>query len=147
MKNSYHMPCNIAQTLNIIGDKWSLLILYQLLTGHNTYGDILEQLDGIPTNLLSERLKTLEREGLLVSSLYQEHPPRYWYALTVAGLDLSDVFNGLVIWGEKHLKPCYRQLVHSQCGHGIIHSYYCPTCHMAVDKSEIIAAEVSYSDL
>ncbi|MDF2474251.1 MAG: hypothetical protein K0R21_2033, partial [Anaerocolumna sp.] len=60
MKNQYNLPCNIAQTLNIIGDKWTLLILRQLTTRHNTYKEIQEDLEGIPSNLLSERLKSLE---------------------------------------------------------------------------------------
>ena len=57
MKSSYNLPCNIAQTLNIIGDKWSLLIIHELAIGHNTYKEIQTGLTGIPTNLLSTRLK------------------------------------------------------------------------------------------
>ena len=53
MKSSYNLPCNIAQTLNIIGDKWSLLIIHELAIGHNTYKEIQTGLTGIPTNLLS----------------------------------------------------------------------------------------------
>ena len=63
MKNQYKYDCNIAQTLNIIGDKWSLLILHELSIGHNTYKAIQEGLEGIPTNLLSNRLKELEEDG------------------------------------------------------------------------------------
>ena len=55
MKSSYNLPCNIAQTLNIIGDKWSLLIIHELAIGHNTYKEIQNGLTGIPTNLLSTR--------------------------------------------------------------------------------------------
>lgn len=138
MKNQYNMPCNIAQTLNIIGDKWTLLILRQLMLGHNTYKDIIENLEGIPSNLLSDRLKCLETDELISSELYQYHPPRYRYSLTDSGMDLSDIFNSIILWGEKNLKRCHKKLVHSECGGGVVLQYYCPTCKKTVDKSEMI---------
>ena len=61
MKNQYNLPCNIAQTLNIIGDKWTLLILCQIFKGNDTFNALLENLEGISTNLLSNRLKALEK--------------------------------------------------------------------------------------
>lgn len=141
MKNQYQLPCNIAQTLNLIGDKWSLLILHRLLMGCGTYKELQESLEGIPTNLLSERLKTLEGDGLLQSRLYQEHPPRYQYELTPPGEDLSDVFNSLILWGEKHLHTCYKQLVHQPCGHRVIHQYYCAHCGKAVSAGDLALQE------
>ena len=97
MKNLYDLPCNIAQTLNIIGDKWTLLILRQIMIGHDTYSEILQNLEGIPTNLLSDRLKSLAEDELISSELYQEHPPRYRYILTKGGMDLNDVFNSIIL--------------------------------------------------
>jgi len=141
MKNLYNLPCNIAQTLNIIGDKWTLLILRQLMLGHVTYRQIQENLEGIPSNLLSERLKSLENDELITLSLYQDHPPRYRYALTKSGEDLSDVFNSIILWGEKNLQKCNRQLIHTDCGHGVEIKYYCPTCGKLVDKSNISVSE------
>lgn len=143
MKNSYQLPCNIAQTLNRIGDKWSLLILHRLMIGCGTYKELQDSLEGIPTNLLSERLKALEADGLLKSSLYQEHPPRYQYELTPCGEDLNDVFNSLILWGEKHLNICYKQLVHAPCGHRIVHQYYCPHCGEPVESNELALQEPS----
>lgn len=137
MKNQYNIPCNIAQTLNLIGDKWTLLILRQIMNGHITYKEIQDHLEGIPSNLLSERLKCLEADELIVAELYQAHPPRYGYTLTESGLDLSDIFNSIIIWGEKHLQKCYKQLSHKECGHKIEQHYYCPSCNKEVDKSEI----------
>lgn len=137
MKNLYDMPCNIAQTLNIIGDKWSLLILHEMAMGHHTYAEIRKGLDGIPTNLLSGRLKSLEADGLITSTLYVEHPPRYQYQLTEAGQDLEDVLNCLVLWGEKHLSTCYKKLSHNVCGEPVEIRYFCPKCGKAVEKSEL----------
>lgn len=137
MKNLYNLPCNVAQTLNIIGDKWTLLILRQIMIGHKTYKEMQEGLDGIPTNLLSERLKCLETDGLITTQLYQNHPPRYEYLLTDSGKDLSDIFYSLIMWGEKHLKVCYKQLTHSECGHKIEHQYLCPHCNKTIKGDEI----------
>ena len=137
MKFQYNMSCNIAQTLNIIGDKWSLLILHQLLSGRETYKEIQDRLEGIPTNLLSERLKALETDELIVRDLYQSHPPRYKYILTEKGYDLVDVFNSLILWGEKHLNKCYKKLVHTKCNEKVEHKYYCPNCDSYVEASEL----------
>lgn len=137
MKNQYNLPCNIAQTLNLIGDKWTLLILHQLMIGHRTYKEMQERLEGIPSNLLSERLKCLEADGLITAELYQNHPPRNQYLLTESGLDLGDIFNSLIIWGDKHLSVCYKQINHTECGHKIEHQYYCPQCQRVVEKEEL----------
>ena len=146
MKNAYSLPCNIAQTLNLIGDRWSLLILHRLLIGRGTYKELLESLDGIPSNLLSERLKSLEADGLVRSELYCDHPPRYRYFLSESGDDLEDVFNALVLWGEKHLTTCYKRLVHDQCGHRVEHRYYCPHCERTVETKELGVREPSDGD-
>ena len=137
MKNTYSLPCNIAQTLNLIGDRWSLLILHRLLNGNGTYKELQDSLTGIPSNLLSERLKTLEADGLVKSELYREHPPRYRYMLTQSGSELDDVFNAIVIWGQKNLKTCYKRLVHDECGGDIEHRYYCPKCNKTITSNEL----------
>lgn len=137
MKNQYNLPCNIAQSLNVIGDKWTLLILRQLMLGHDTYKEILENLEGIPSNLLSDRLKCLETEGLLTASLYQPHPPRYRYLLTDSGKGLEDVFNSIILWGSKNLKVCPKYLAHAKCGHSIELQYYCPHCGKVITKEDI----------
>ena len=137
MKNHYNFPCNIAQTLNIIGDKWTMLILRQLANGYDTFNSLLERLEGIPSNLLSNRLKSLEEDELIVPILYQEHPPRYRYVLTESGKDLDDLFNCIILWGQKHLKKCSKKLVHADCKHVIELQYYCPYCKKNIDKSQI----------
>lgn len=137
MKNLYNLPCNIAQTLNVIGDKWTLLILRQLMIGHKTYKEIQEGLEGIPSNLLSGRLKSLEGDKLITAELYQNHPPRYQYLLTESGVDLADIFYSLLIWGEKHVNNCDKQVTHTKCGHKVEHFYYCPECNKEVGKKEV----------
>lgn len=112
MQKRYHLPCNIAQSLNLIGDRWSMLLLHAVLAGCHTYGELQEELEGIPTNLLSQRLRELVEEGLLTSKLYSEHPPRYRYDLTEAGRALRDVFNVIVLWGDRYLPTSYKCLRH-----------------------------------
>lgn len=133
----YNLQCNIAQTLNIIGDRWSLLMLHQMFLGRDTFKEIQDNLEGIPTNLLSERLKTLEADELIERYIYQSHPPRYKYVLTEKGYDLEDVFNSLILWGQKHLNKCYKKLVHENCNSIIEHRYYCPKCLRNVSVNEL----------
>ena len=145
MKNLYDLPCNIAQTLNIIGDKWTLLILRQLMMGHDTYSALQRHLEGIPSNLLSDRLKCLMEDELIDSQLYQAHPPRYRYMLTKSGSDLSDVFNSIILWGERNLKECHKQLTHSECGHKIELTYYCPNCDTTIRREDVYISEPDYT--
>lgn len=137
MKNLYDLPCNIAQTLNVIGDKWTLLILRQIMMEHDTYTEIQQNLEGIPTNLLSDRLKSLVEDELISPELYQAHPPRYRYLLTKSGMDLTDVFNSIILWGERNLKKCHKKLTHSECGHKIEMAYYCPGCDENISRDDI----------
>lgn len=141
MKNPYQLPCNVAQSLNLLGDRWTLLILYAVMHGNDTYKQLQMALPGIASNLLSERLKSLEEDGLIKSKLYQEHPPRYCYSLTEAGKDLHLVFHSIMLWGEKHLTTCYKQLVHSECGHSVRLKYYCETCGREVSREELEVTE------
>ena len=95
--------CAVACTLDLVGDKWSLLVIRDLLHGKRTYGDILQSPEGIPTNILADRLQRLEAAGIIESSPYQERPVRYAYTLTPKGRDLGDVLGALVRWGRKHI--------------------------------------------
>ncbi|MBO8172062.1 MAG: helix-turn-helix transcriptional regulator [Bacillaceae bacterium] len=138
MKERYPFPCNIAQTLNIIGDRWTLLIIHEILTGHTTFNEIKKSLDGLSSNLLSDRLKYLEENGIITSCLYSDHPPRYKYELTESGKDLEDVFHAIILWGRHHLKKCYKKMVHEACQHEIEIAYYCPHCQKNVDDMAVV---------
>jgi DNA-binding HxlR family transcriptional regulator len=95
--------CPVAGTLDLIGDKWSLLVVRDLLHGKRTYGEILESPEGIPTNILADRLRRLEEAGLIRSAPYQDRPVRYAYELSDKGRDLGDVMLALVRWGKRHI--------------------------------------------
>jgi DNA-binding HxlR family transcriptional regulator len=95
--------CAIANTLDLVGDKWSLLVIRDMLHGKKTYGELLDSPEGIPTNILADRLKRLEEAGLIVSSAYQERPVRYAYTLSDKGEALGDILLALVRWGKTHI--------------------------------------------
>jgi DNA-binding HxlR family transcriptional regulator len=95
--------CAIANSLDIVGDKWSLLVVRDLLHGRHTYGELVNSPEGIPTNILAERLKRLEAAGILVGTPYQERPVRYRYTLTPKGKDLGQVLLAFVRWGKQYI--------------------------------------------
>jgi DNA-binding HxlR family transcriptional regulator len=111
MKTRYDLPCNIAQTLNILGDRWTLLIIHEMLIGEKNFNDIKLKLPGLSANVLSNRLKELEEVGIVQSELYVIHPPRYRYTLTEKGTSLNHVFNTMIIWAAEHLDPCFKEIV------------------------------------
>ena len=96
-------PCAVANSLDILGDKWSLLVVRDLLHGKQTYGELLKSPEGIPTNILADRLKRLEAAGIVVSAPYQERPVRLAYTLTPKGRALGDVLLAFVRWGKQHI--------------------------------------------
>jgi DNA-binding HxlR family transcriptional regulator len=96
-------PCAIANSLDILGDKWSLLVVRDLLHGKRTYGELAHSPEGVPTNILAERLKRLEGAGIVTSTPYQERPVRYAYRLTPMGSALGEVLLAFVRWGKQHI--------------------------------------------
>jgi DNA-binding HxlR family transcriptional regulator len=96
-------PCPIANTLDLVGDKWSLLVVRDLLRGKQTYSELLASPERIPTNLLAERLQRLERAGLISSSAYQQRPVRYAYVLTHKGKALGEILKAYVAWGKRYI--------------------------------------------
>ena len=96
-------PCPVANTLDLVGDKWSLLIIRDMRHGKRTYGELAQSPEGIPTNILADRLCRLEDAGIIESAAYQERPVRYAYTLTDKGNDLGELLGALVRWGKKHI--------------------------------------------
>src|SRR4051812_27077334 len=95
--------CAVANTLDIVGDKWTLLVIRDMFHGRHTYGELLDSPERIPTNILADRLKKLEAAGLVASSAYQDRPTRYAYRLTGKGEALSEMLLAIVRWGLEHV--------------------------------------------
>ena len=96
-------PCAVASTLDIVGDKWSLLVVRDLLSGKTTYGELAASLERIPTNILAERLRRLEENGIIEKTAYQQRPVRFAYTLTAKGRELGDVLLAFVRWGRRNI--------------------------------------------
>jgi DNA-binding HxlR family transcriptional regulator len=117
-KKSLDRNCPVARSLDIVGERWTLLIVRDLLSGPTRFQDLFESLSGIAPNVLSDRLKTLESHGLVKRSFYSDHPPRAEYSLTEKGLELGVVVLALGRWGVRHLDvKSPRTLQHDEC-HG-----------------------------
>jgi DNA-binding HxlR family transcriptional regulator len=99
----FRSHCPIACTLDILGDKWTLLVVRDLFLNKHRYGDFLGSPEGIPTNILADRLKRLEAAGILKREMYQDNPPRAQYFLTTQGADLAPVLNAVLKWGADYL--------------------------------------------
>ena len=103
MTVGYGQTCPVARALDVIGEKWSLLILRDLLRhGPLRFQELGQRLPGVAPNTLSARLKTLEAQGVIATRLYESHPPRYEYFLTDKGKALGPVLKALYAWGERH---------------------------------------------
>ena len=127
MPKQYDQACPVAKSLELIGDRWTLLIVRDLLAGPRRFQDFQTSLAGIAPNILSERLKLMETHGLVSRRFYSDHPPRAEYALTDRGKELGVVVGALATWGARHVYPDVA-LVHSECGHAVEMKYFCPHC-------------------
>lgn len=103
MSKTYGQHCPIAMTLDIIGDRWTILIIRDLYFGRSRFKDLMEASPGMSTKILSERLKLLESHGIVTRKVYREHPLRAEYHLTEFGMSLEPVLNAIGLWGGKHL--------------------------------------------
>lgn len=95
--------CPIACSLDLLGDRWTLLVIRDLFRGLTRYGEFLASPEGIPTNILAERLERLEAAGVIQREPYQQNPPRYAYTLTPKGTDLKPVLGTLANWALHHV--------------------------------------------
>lgn len=102
-KTPLRSSCPIAGSLDLLGDRWTLLIVRDLLRGRQRYGEFASAPEGIPTNILADRLVRLEECGIVTSETYQENPPRYAYSLTGRGRELKPLIAALGKWGERHV--------------------------------------------
>ena len=122
----------LAEALARVGDRWTLLVVEALLPGPGRFNDLLSQIPGIAANILSDRLKRLERDGLLIARPYSRRPPRAAYQLTAEGTGLAGALRLLASWGTRHTDPADAPH-HLTCGTPLEARWYCPTCDQLVD--------------
>jgi DNA-binding HxlR family transcriptional regulator len=105
--SAYRSPCPLSKALDLVGDKWSLVIVRDMCLKKKRYGDFQSSPEGIPTNILANRLKKLEENGIIEKLPYQQKPVRYEYFLTIKGADLLPVIQELVRWTQKYDADCW----------------------------------------
>jgi DNA-binding HxlR family transcriptional regulator len=125
-----------------VGDRWTLLLVQALLDGPRRFNELLEALPGIAPNILSQRLKHLEREAVLVSQPYSRRPPRFAYELTGSGRELAGALRLLADWGARHREGAEPPR-HAACGSPVEARWWCPVCERPVDEDE--AADLHFA--
>jgi DNA-binding HxlR family transcriptional regulator len=128
-----HERSPLAEALAAVGDRWTLLVVEALLGGPLRFNELQEQTEGIAPNILSNRLRRLEQDGLAVAQPYSERPRRYVYELTGSGRELAGALRLLADWGARR-SEAEPVVVHPACGTALEARWYCPTCDQTVDE-------------
>jgi DNA-binding HxlR family transcriptional regulator len=131
-------PCSIQRSLDILGDRWTILVLRDAFRGVRRFDDFRRDLE-IARPVLADRLKRLVGHGVMVRHLYCERPPRYEYRLTAMGMALSPALVALMRWGDEWLSsdgpPTV--LVHDACGHPLDQQFVCWHCDVTLTPHDI----------
>lgn len=127
-------PPGLAEALERVGDRWTLLIVDALLQEPMRFGDLTHTVSGIAPNILTSRLRKLEADGLVVARPYSRRPLRLTYELTGLGRELAGAVRLLAHWGTAHATDA-EPLRHDLCGTPLEARWYCPTCARAVDDA------------
>ena len=129
------MPSGLDAALARVGDRWSLLVVDALLDGPRRFGELEAAIPGLATNVLSARLRALEREGLVVGVPYSERPPRLEYQVTEAGRELAGALRLLTRWGGRDADEDDAGPHHRACGTALEARWWCPTCERMVEQT------------
>jgi DNA-binding HxlR family transcriptional regulator len=125
----------LADALAAVGDRWTLLLIAALLDGPRRFGELQEEVSGIAPNVLSQRLRQLERNALVVARPYSERPPRFVYELSAAGRELAGALRLLAGWGARNAEGAGAPR-HAVCGTAMEARWWCPTCERPVSDDE-----------
>jgi len=125
----------LAAALDAVGDRWTLLLVEALLDGSRRFGDLEEALAGIAPNVLTQRLRRLEAEGLVVAEPYSQRPPRFVYELSASGRELAGALRLLADWGARQGEGVDAPR-HEACGSVLEARWWCPTCERPAEGEE-----------
>ena len=128
----------LAAALGRIGDRWSLQVVEALLAGPRRNADLAQDVAGIAPNILADRLRRLEADGLIAATAYSERPPRFDYRLTADGRALAGALRLLADWGVRHGgadSEGHEFLRHDTCGTALEARWFCPTCGEVVSAA------------
>jgi DNA-binding HxlR family transcriptional regulator len=128
-------PPPLAEALTSVGDRWTLLIIQALLDGPRRFGDLQSEVPGIAPNILTQRLRNLESQGLVLAERYSDRPPRFVYELSAAARELAGALRLLSDWGARHRDDVDAPR-HTACGTPLDAVWYCPTCERPVEDDD-----------
>ena len=128
-------PTPLEAALDRVGDRWSLLLVDALLERPRRFNELGDALPGIAPNILTDRLRRLERERIVLATPYQQRPPRMSYALTADGRALASVLRLLADWGARtgDAEP----VSHELCGTALETRWWCPTCEVVIADPDV----------
>lgn len=137
-KSFSEMHCSIAQCLEVVGKRWSLLIVRDVFLGVTRFDEMQQRL-GISRNILNQRLARLVEQGVLAKVPYSQHPPRCDYTLTAKGRALWPVITAMRQWGDAHAAPDGPplQLIHRDCGEIADAHMTCSACGGVIDAEDV----------
>jgi DNA-binding HxlR family transcriptional regulator len=141
LRRTYDQTCSLASALEVVGERWSLLIVRDLLFGLHRFDELQEDL-GIARNVLQTRLARLVEAGVVEKRLYQQRPPRHGYHLTERGLDLWLPVVGLMAWGDRHAaRPAGPPVLirHRDCGGVMDDHMLCAECRAPLGPANVVA--------
>ncbi|MEW2166635.1 helix-turn-helix domain-containing protein [Streptomyces sp. NPDC007084] len=133
-------PCSIADTLALVGEKYSLLVLREVSLGATRFDQLVRN-TGAPRDVLTTRLRRLVDAGVLRKVRYSERPKRYEYRATEAGLELEPVLLTLMAWGDRHLREgdARPMVLEHTCGHELVPQVVCRECGEQVEHDDLTA--------
>ena len=137
-RNYASQHCSVAATLEIVGDRWTLLLVREGLLGTRRFEDFQREL-GVPRTVLSDRLRRLTEHGIVDRVRYQEHPERFEYRLTEKGSDLWPVLSELLSWGDRHVMGGRAPVIwrHRDCGGAMTDRRACERCATQLELGDI----------
>jgi DNA-binding HxlR family transcriptional regulator len=132
--------CSVAKSLELIGERWTMLVIREVFLGHRRFDEIAARL-GVARNVLTARLTRLVDEGVLERRRYQERPERFEYRLTEKGIDLWPVIVSLVQFGDRYYAPDGPPLVmrHKRCGGAVDEHRTCAECGARLTARDVLA--------
>lgn len=133
-------PCSIADTLAVVGEKYSLLVLREVCLGNGRFDQLVRNI-GAPRDILATRLRRLVDAGVLKKVAYQERPQRFEYRPTTAGLELEPVLMTLMAWGDRHLRDDGDRpmVIEHTCGNELVPVVTCSACGDTVRHEDLSA--------
>ena len=136
-KDYERQDCAIARALEVIGERWTLLIVRDALYGVRRFSDLHVHLD-VPKAVLSDRLSGLVEHGILERRPDPDHAGRYLYELTATGRELWPVLHALVVWADRNSFPNSRLFRHAACGTELDDAADCPACGITPGVDDIV---------